>query len=318
MIDFQASEPQFADHLAPIYRALSDPGDFILSSSITERAPVNPDRWPLHTFDATDLSRPIVVASYGDVKRARKQGRTRIAFIEHGAGQSYGTGHGSYAGGRDRDDVSLFMVPNEYSAALWRDAYPDAQVEIVGCPKLDYLPRKDPSVPFTIAVSFHWDCYLVPETVSAFGHYRPVLPDLRDAYNLIGHCHPKAAPIMQRRYRRLNVEYVSDFADVCRRADLYICDNSSSLFEFAATGRPVVVLNQPMYRKDVHHGLRFWDAANVGVQVDSPGNLVKAVALALQDGPQQQLAREQALDMVYAYRSGGAQRAASVLEAWAQ
>lgn len=464
-IDAFGSETHFRDHLLPVMGALKRPGD----------------------FSGNNPTRPVVVASHGDLKRVRKMGYTKIARMEHGAGQAYvGITHDySYAGGGDADDVSLFLTPNQYSADRWQARYPAARVEVVGCPKLDTLPRRhfgdsigiqcdpwsdllaairsravtyesglarvpcvahaipaerpsdtaesvqrgigprpsttdngiyanarplppippglvttltaaiksatsectsdsasscpgsvtsaelpsdwkprfdgirlritggsvkpgshtllipvttsryaslvmpcttrkatDPAIPSTedgpvVAISWHWDCYLVPETVSAFQHYRFVLPDLKNAVNLIGHGHPRAQPTLARRYRRLGIELVPDFRDVCRRADLYITDNSSSLFEFAATGRPVVVLNQPMYRKDVHHGLRFWDAANVGVQVNHPGELVEAVNLALEDAPAQRKARKEALDLVYAYRSGAAVRAAAVLESWA-
>ena len=315
MIDCQAAEPQFADHLAPVYRALADPGDFIVDSSVFECGYPVPDRWPPFVTRADDYSRPVLVASYGDVKKARMQGRKRIAYIEHGAGQSYGNGHGSYAGGKDRDDVSLFLMPNHYSADLWRAAYPRARVEVVGCPKLDTLPRKDPSEPLTIAIGFHWDCHLFPETLSAFGHFRTALEPLRDAYNLIGHGHPRAwdrPPNLLRRYRRAGIEAVTDFTEVCRRADLFICDNSSAMYEFAATGRPVVVMNPPWYRKDVNYGLRFWDAIP-GPQVDDPNELIDTVARALQEGPQ---SREQALSIVYPYRTGAAQRAAGILNEW--
>jgi hypothetical protein len=318
-IDCFASEEHFADHLAPVYRALPEPGDFIMDSGVFERAPTIGGRWPSHVTHATDPTRPVLVASYGDVKRARRQGRTRIAFIEHGIGQSYGTGHGSYAGGKDRDDVGLFLVPNEYSANLWCRTYPDARVEIVGCPKLDDLPRKDPSVPLTVAIGFHWDCHLVPETVSAFNEFRFALESLRDAYRVIGHGHPRAwvgPPSLTKRYRRAGIEPVTDFREVCRQADLYICDNSSSLYEFAATGRSVVVMNSPSYRRDVHHGLRFWDAADVGIQVDRHADLLPAVAEALADAPALQQRRERALDMVYSHRSGAALRAAQALTAW--
>jgi hypothetical protein len=318
-VDVLASEQHFADHCYPIWQALKEPGDFILTHELVS---TKIRRWEGANANITDKTRPILVASYGDLKRARRQGRTRIARIEHGAGQSY-IGpklNSSYAGGTDAADVSLMLVPNQYSADLWRRSYPEMQVEIVGCPKLDSLPRKDPSEPLTVAVSFHWDGYLVPETISAFNHYRSVLPQLAEAYNLIGHGHPRAIigpPMLERRYRRMNIELVPDFAEVCRRADLYICDNSSSLFEFAATGRPVIVLNSPQYRRNIEHGLRFWDAADVGIQVDHPSDLLAAVATALQDGPQQRKARKQALAMVYAYPSGAAQRAASVLGEWA-
>lgn len=319
-IDVLAGEEHFADHLAPVYEALSDPGDFILTSSIVEHMRDTGGRWPSFTTYPTDPTRPVLVASVGDQKRAHHIGYTRIARIEHGAGQNYGTHHGSYAGGKQGEPVGLFLTPNEYSAALWRSAYPEARVEVVGCPKLDALPRKDPSEPLTVAISFHWDCYLTEETQSAFATFRFALEPLRDAYNLIGHGHPRAwvgPPSLEKRYRRAEIPEVRDFREVCRRADLYICDNSSSLFEFAATGRPVVVMNGQQYRRDVHHGLRFWDAADVGIQVDRWQDLVPAVAEALQDAPERQEARNRALDMVYTYRSGAAQRAASVLEDWA-
>ena len=296
MIDAYASEGHFRHHIEPVV-ALLDFGDW-------EGA--NPDR-------------PIVVASYGDTKRVRKRGYKRIIRMEHGAGQSYGTKHGSYAGGDDHDDVGLFLTPNQYSADLWQTRYPGARVEVVGCPKLDTLPQKE-SGPLTVAIGFHWDCHLIPETVSAFGTFRYVLEELPKNYNIIGHGHPRAfsgPPMLSRRYRRAGItDVVTDFTEVCRRADLYICDNSSSMFEFAATGRPVVVMNSRSYRRDVHHGLRFWDCADVGVQVDKGDALLDAVALALEDRPPQRQAREHALSIVYPYRSGAAQRAAQAIEDW--
>lgn len=315
-IDCLATEIHFADHLAPIYRALPEPGDFIIHSSIFEKKPIRPERLPPWTTETIFPERPVLVASYGDVKKARKQGRTRIAFIEHGIGQSYGTGHGSYAGGKDRDEVSLFLTPNEYSARLWREAYPNATVEVVGSPKLDALPQRDRSPGPVVAISFHWQCYLVPETTSAISHYRWVLPDLAKRFTIIGHGHPRAMERLTRYYRRSGIEPVDDFAEVCRRADLYVCDNSSSLYEFAATGRPVVVMNAPQYRRDVSHGLRFWEAANVGIQVNEPEELADAIELALTDPPYLREQREHALSLVYTHRTGATQRAVEALTAW--
>jgi UDP-N-acetylglucosamine:LPS N-acetylglucosamine transferase len=97
---------------------------------------------------------------------------------------------------------------------------------------------------------------------------------------------------------------------------VYVCDNSSTIYEFAATGRPVVVLNGPHYRRDVHHGLRFWDAADVGIQVDHPRDLPDAIEEALRDPEPRRRAREAALGIVYAHRTGAAQRAAAALTDW--
>ena len=46
-------------------------------------------------------------------------------------------------GGDDNDDVGLFLVPNEHAANRWRERYPSASVEVVGCPRLDALPRAE-------------------------------------------------------------------------------------------------------------------------------------------------------------------------------
>lgn len=314
-VDLFASERHFVDHLVPVWRALGPAqGHFITAGGAVAQA-------ALHGIQTTPApgTDPILVASYGDLKKVRAAGRTRIALIEHGYGQSFSSDHPSYAGGRDREDVSLFLVPNEHSAQRNRAANGLARVEIVGCPKLDSLPAREPTgSPLTVAISFHFDAHSVaPEATGTLRYYRSALTLLAQNYHTLGHGHPRALRAIERHYRRPGIELVPDFADVCRRADLYICDYSSTIYEFAHTGRPVVVLNAPHYRRTVNHGLRFWDTATVGVQVDHPQHLLPAIATALEDAPQQRQAREAALSAVYAYRSGGAQRAAAALQAWA-
>ena len=264
-----------------------------------------------------------LVASYTDLRTARL-GQGRIVLAQHGAGQSYGgdprsTRNPAYPGGDDNDAVGLFLVPNEHAAARWRARYPDAAVAVVGSPRLDTLPHRqiDPTSPHPIvAVSFHWDARTSPEASSAFAWYRRILAPLAQRYKVIGHGHPRRSDLA-RVYRTLGIEYVRDFDEVCRRADVYVCDNSSTLFEFASTGRPVVVLNAPWYRKDVYHGLRFWDAADVGVNVDDPAATLPAVECALADREEQRERRERALSIVYTYRRAAARRAAEAIREWA-
>lgn len=329
-VDVMASEPHFIDHTAPVYAAIppEERGDFIITRSrwvgsvsldmLMERAHRRGVPDPLTELGSED--RPTLVASYGDLKQARQRGRTRLAAIEHGIGQSFvDSRHGSYAGGLGREDVSLFLVPNRHSANRWQTAYPNAAVEIVGCPKLDFLPKRQPGEGPVVAISFHWGGGFPPETRSAFDNYRGVLDELVGAYTVIGHGHPRHIELLARYYKRLRIPVVNDFEDVCRQADVYVCDTNSTLYEFASTGRPVVVLNKPGrdgYRKDVHHGLRFWSAAHVGIQVDNPKDLITAVGRALEDPPEQKAAREDALSIVYKYRTGGAQRAAAAIVSW--
>ena len=169
-----------------------------------------------------------------------------------------------------------------------------------------------------VAVSFHWNYHGIPEMRSAFDWYSKAVVELAKEVTVIGHGHPKRKDLPDW-YRAHGIEYVADFFEVCRRADVYACDNSSTLFEFASTGRPVVVLNAPWYFDGIdvraHHGLRFWDASQVGRNVRDPGRLAWAVDDAMRfDWPFQ----EDCLDIVYAYRTGAAQRAADAIAAWVQ
>jgi CDP-Glycerol:Poly(glycerophosphate) glycerophosphotransferase len=339
-IDALAFEPQFLDHIAPVWRALPAEcrGRLLVDEALGEQArEFGLETEPVVARDVRRSSLPptadpgqgpiAFATSIGDIKIGRRLGYHRFVFMEHGAGQAYAgdrsglSRHPSYAGGADREDVGLFLVPNDYSADLWRRAYPAAAVEVVGCPKLDELPERriDPIEPYpVVAISFHWPAFVAPESGTAVGHYLHALPELARRWKTIGHAHPKAdwPQRMARIYRRAGIEFVASFEEVCRRADVYVCDNSSTLFEFAATDRPVVVLNAPQFRRNVHHGLRFWDAADVGVQVDGPAELVAAIERALRDPEDQRLRREAALDIVYRYRTGGAERAAAAITRW--
>jgi len=334
-MDALAFESHFLDHLAPVWRALPAElrGAFLVDESLVERAErlaIGAEGRSGREIRAAARRAPLaspgpgpaaLVASYGDIKVGRRLGYRRFTFLEHGAGQSYEGDrrhgrHGSYAGGEDREDVELFLVPNERTADRWRQAYPAARVAVVGSPRLETLPARepDPDPRPVVALGFHWECTIIQETRSAFGWYRSVLPEIARRFRVIGHGHPRAADWLRRHYRRAGIEWVPEFEDVCRRADLFVCDNSSALFEFAATGRPVVVLNAPWYRRNVDHGLRFWEAAGVGRQVDRPEELAAAIAgaLVLDD----QAARDAALRIVYTYRQGATERAASAVEEW--
>ena len=341
MIDALAYEPHFLAHLAPVWRALParqrgrflvDPDLMITARAlgidvVGEPAPKAIPAYPTPVLDG----RLALVASYGDIKKGRRMGFGPFVFLEHGIAQSYSGDHraiehGSYSGGRDRDDVILNLVPNDHAAARWRATYPDTETLVVGCPKLDSLPCRDESPGPVVAISAHFPCNITIETRPALPYYLSVLPELAQRFTVIGHGHPRYHGI-DRVYRRAKIEYVASFDEVCRRADVYVCDNSSTLFEFASTGRPVVVLNSPQYRRDVDHGLRFetsqgcsttsgphfCGAAHVGVQVDRPRDLAGAIERALADGPRERANRERALDIVYAHRTGAAERAAAAI-----
>ena len=261
-----------------------------------------------------------MVASYGDLIQAQRTYR-RIVLAQHGAGQSYGGDprseyYPSYPGGRDNGAVGLFLCPNQYSADRWRKAYPSARVEVTGSPVLETIPHRvlmpverEP----VIAVSFHWNGTFVPEANSAADHYFAALKDLARAYPVIGHGHPLHGGL-RHRFQRIGIPWVEDFEQVCRDADVYVCDNSSTIYEFASTGRPVVLLNAPQYRLEVNHGGRFWDWSSIGYNVRQPEYLVEAVTLALEDGPLIRGRRQETLSRVYT--PGNAQTAADAIMDW--
>jgi len=86
-----------------------------------------------------------------------------------------------------------------------------------------------------------------------------------------GHYHPRD-PHIRNTWDRLQVPVI-DVHTVRNKVDLLIVDNSSLGYEMLHLGRGVISLNAPWYRRDVHHGLRFWDAVP-GIQVDEPEELI--------------------------------------------
>jgi hypothetical protein len=342
-MDAIACEPHFLDHLAPVWRSLPDRGRFLVDAPLLGRARrkgIDAEAIPAQEIREAYRQQapprfdgpPALVASIGDVKVARRLGYGPFVFLEHGAGQYYGgkaddRTHASYSGGADHDDVGLFLVPNETVGDRWRIRYPKARVAVVGCPKIDSLPRRSGGGPPVVAVSFHWPA---PAMIgwglagTAWHEYKDALPALAARFRVIGHQHPNwlqrgyGKPPSQT-YERLGIPFVEDFEDVCAQADVYVCDNSSTIWEFAAMGRPVVLLNREGWikaRGRVRYGLRFWDEADVGIQVDRPADLVSAVEEALADEPAQQIAREAAVNRVYGLRTNGAAAAATAIVDW--
>lgn len=220
----------------------------------------------------------ILTASWADAACAR-QWKT-VALMEHGVGQTYGagSGHPAYAGGQGRcGHVDLFLCPNERVAALNRAACPGARVVVTGTPWLDDLARVERRPDVDVAVSFHWDCELCPETRCTVDDWWPAVAGLAGRFRLAGHGHPRAQPVLFPRYMDVGIEVVARFEDVVARAPVFAADNTSCLFYAAALGLGVVVLDSPGYRRRVNHGLRFWEYADVGVRVDRGIDLAAAV-----------------------------------------
>lgn len=325
MIDFYVSLAHYASHLQPIWAAIpeAERGTFWCEQRAAPE---------LHRLDIpARIGRPprpvrtVVVAGAHDVWIVQKAARHRVVLVEHGAGQAYdGDPDPGWSGGLRRDGVALFLCPNEVSAARNRAAYPSIPALVVGSPHVDALQAltsdasgfaptfEGPKA--VVALSFHHPGIgKAPEAGWALPHYEAALPALVDELRaagaeVIGHGHPRARRHFARLWRSLGVEHVERFEDVVRRADVYVVDNSSTAYEFAACGRPVVLLNAPWYRRDIDLWPRFWACADVGVQVDGPDDLAFMVQMALADPPTVATGRIRAVREVYPYLDGKAAR----------
>lgn len=311
MLDVYASERHYIDHTAKIWLALRSG---IRNRFIVKTPDLAQYAQSLGVIAEVGLptDNPTLVASFGDYRRTSGP----VIYMEHGIGHTYSNNHPSYAGSNGKDRVVLFLCQHELTANKNKAAYPDVPVAIIGTPKLDAYKQRGVQGR-TVAISFHWDCKVSPESRSAFMHYRGVIAQLNTAkdINLIGHAHPKVTwnQTLQRYYKALGVEYVHNFDEVLDRADLYVIDNSSTAYEFAAMGRPVLHLNNPSYRKDVSHGIRFWDYLP-GPMVNQPREVLPKIRKML-DFPE--LFDDQRKDVVkklYPYLGKATARAVKVIE----
>lgn len=208
----------------------------------------------------------VASASDADIVRDRP-----VVFVERGTGQTYD------ADKRTADSPSwssgfitnaqLFLCPNRFVSARRQRLHPNALAIVVGCPRLDafaHLVGMHEGVDdITVALAFGWERPAIPETRGAFEHYRPHLRDI--ARGLASHglrpvvtAHPRISQRVRNHACRNGWEWWNG-DDVLEKARLLIADNTSLMYEFAALDRPVVCLDAPWWRRDVHHGLRFWE-----------------------------------------------------------
>lgn len=316
-MNFVACERQYFDHLKPLYDRLG--GSFYVSKQISDYAKgfipesitygsVNQLRGLINNFT--------IISSYRDLINTRKRGVKQI-LIEHGCGQTYRGGNsGSYANSvSGKENVVLYLAVNDHAAESFKRVS-DIPCEVIGCPKLDGLVKIKKPSDDTIAISFHWDCIVSPESRSSFYYYKDILPELAERFKIIGHGHPRIIDEIAPYYERAGIEVVRDFKEVCERASVYVADNTSTLFEFAALARPVVVLNCPKYRKTAEHGLRFWECANVGINCEDPLSLVRAIDSAIKYDEYFKDNRASAVEKVYPYLKGSVNRAVSIIRSY--
>lgn len=332
ILDLFARRPQFIDHLAPIWFALSsdERGVCYISQDVETRdlgeyarvLGIDPVVC-LENRESPDGRFPILVAAYDDLVQATWNGPPGREYIlmEHGVGLTPGGGSPGYAGGRGlRETVSLTLTPNQYISRRTRRAIPSAKIITIGTPKLDpwagYVPPPLPQIP-TICISFHWDgTHVTPEAGNALRHYLPILPSLggMSKYRVIGHGHPKIADNLRPMFEEFGIPFFDRFDDVMHEADVYVNDCSSTVYEFLVTGKPVILLNAPWFRRDVVHGIRFWDYTDIGISVDRPEDLLDAIDETCRSPQVHRDSRDRAVRDLYPFLGVSAGRAAGAIQ----
>lgn len=371
--DFFARRAHFVDHMAPVWKALEEErrGGFFVPEYLHAYAVSQgidaialPRTSPDLLSGTPNGPNPLVTCAYGDMVAAYKV-RPQRSFIlmEHGVGLTFR--NPSYAGSLGlRRRVAMFLVPNEHTRAMNAKVLPMTPQVIIGCPKLDEFAAPPPAPPQmseehrafgeggrkpVVCISFHWNgSHIAPEAGNAFAHYQAILPELarQEDFTLIGHGHPKF-PQLREVFEALGVEFIADFREVMQRADVYVNDCSSTMYEFIVapathvagmgdargmfarpTGeggdraqhvvplrsRPVVLLNAPWFRRNIHHGIRFWEYSDIGPQVNEPGELIGTIQDILVAPGEYQEQREKTVRELYPYLGESAGRAAEAIE----
>lgn len=212
-----ATKQQYAEHLLPIWEACSPE-----------------ERVEFGYLERTDT---ILTSSAVDFRHLAELGAPqRLIYMEHGVGLQQ---HKPETIRLMHRAHSVF-VPNTFTALELRSMGLRRDIKVVGTPKMDKLLVIPESGLGVIAVSFHWT-----GRGQNWRRYEQVLRRLRNKHQLIGHGHPYMSEQWRNRWRNIGVEYVQDFAEVVERADYYICDHSSTIYEWAALDRPGLMLDRP-------------------------------------------------------------------------
>jgi hypothetical protein len=303
------SQRHYLDHLLPIWKRAElneiRGGLYLAPEAGDQRA------WLDHHVGIPDANLPTLVASGNDLGWFREP-----ILVEHGIGQTYeGIDHPAWPGGMNRENVRLFLCPNRRVVDANLARYPNARTAIVGSPHVEQLARWGaPPGLEGVAFSAHWRSSLVPETWPAFDQYEDAIVEFAKGSGLrpIVHGHPRDADHFRvwQKARTSWFTHEPRFDCVTRRAWVYVADNTSTLYEWAALDRPVVVLNSPTYRRHVEHGLRFWEFADVGVQVDRSAALTDSILFAATDPPHLAARRREIVAELFPIIDGAAKAAA--------
>lgn len=292
-IDFYSSYPHYLDHMVNIWLNLPMKyrGTYYISKNCIEKA----KEYGIEYVVGVPNENICLVSSYLDYLQTKGD----VVYMEHGIGHTYSNDNPSYAGGKGKDRVILFLNQHHLTQEKNLKTYPNVKGVIVGTPKMDNVKE----VEFkgkVVCFSFHWDCKIVPETRSSFEYYRKIIRELNKnkEFKLVMHGHPRENWSVA---KSLGIEFIQDIKEVFERVDVYVCDNSSSMYEFMCTGKPIILLNAPFYRKNIHHGIRFWTHIG-GIQVDNIKDLLPSIQRTLSNPNEYKTIRDEIVSELYPNR----------------
>jgi CDP-glycerol:poly(glycerophosphate) glycerophosphotransferase len=330
-VDFFARRTHFVDHTLPIWEAMEGArgkfyvpeiiAEYAIGKGITDVVPLRSTTDVSAIQCAPEGTSPLLVCAYGDLQAAKRKSPQRpFIMMEHGVGLTPSEAHAGYAGGTGmRRQVDLFLAPNDFIRTKTAKAIPGVPQVVIGTPKMDPWAHRGWEIREhkpVVCISFHWNGEKVSrEAGNAFLHYRDVLDDLahQDDFKLIGHGHPKYMWFLEKEYQARGIEVVYDFEEVMERADLYVNDCSSTMYEFCVTGKPVVIVNAPWFRRDVDLGIRFWQYTDIGPMINEPEQLLGAIYKMIQLPCDYETQREQMVKDLYPFLGCSAQRAAGAI-----
>ncbi|MDQ5840617.1 MAG: hypothetical protein M3537_05630, partial [Chloroflexota bacterium] len=130
----------------------------------------------------------------------------------------------------------------------------------------------------------------------------------------LGHGHPRSLSHLSGHYRRAGIPVTPDVEGFLDGIDLLVADNTSVMWEAAAIGIPLVILDAPEYRPHVHHGLRFWTWADIGPRIGHHDLLADAITRGWVEREAYRPEREKMTAAVYGEQDGlAAARAAAAI-----
>ncbi len=296
MIGFYASQRSYQEHLKPIWDALEPEERGVWS----ENHVVVPT-WVTPGVPASTW----IAASHRD-SAALYRLQTQRVHMEHGVGLQW------YPTQQLRHLIFRCSIaaPNEFIAQRFRELKKKLRVVVIGTPKLDTLWQGEPGT--AAAVSFHWSG-VMRQRPTSFDLWRDTVIELAEHREVLGHAHPKIWKRAKRFYEDLGIEPVEHFADVCKRANLYLCDHSSTLYEWAALDRELILLRREGHREQIPQlsGLGWDEFQSIGPELKLGGSLLAALEAAAD--PQYRAYRQEATDVLYPYRGEATARAVALL-----